>query len=144
MNTQFVKSAIEAFKSFVAACSNDVCNDDNNEYTVFAGSIASDGKGNIKTYSTSGELVAQVPLRPILDNAANLGCTLVDLYEASKREADKETEAKEKEDAEKAEKENKDLDNKIEELESQIQTLKSQKKPVRRLVKRSSFESLED
>lgn len=133
MNTELIKCAISAFKDFVAACGNDVCADaSENEYTVFSGSVTADKDGNVKTYSPSGELVAQIPLRPILDRGAEFANSIVDLIEADDQKRKAEMEAEAKAEAEAAETENRELDSKISELESEIRSLKLQKKPVRR------------
>ena len=148
MNAEFIKNAIDAFKDFVAACGNDVATAEGEEYCVFNGQVAVDHKGNVKTYAISFDsegnggkiLVAQVPLRPILNNAANLGKTLVDLYEDSKKKSEEKAQEENMAAAEAAEAENKEIDSKISDLESQISSLKASKRPVRRLVKRQSFE----
>lgn len=144
MNTELIKNAISAFKGFVAACGNDVCNNnENGEYVVFNGQIAADNQGNIKTYALVNTadaeaeeprkvLVAQFPLRPILDNFADFASSMVDLYKADKEESEAkaEAEAKAQEEADKAE--NQEIENKIEDLQSEISSLKLQKKSVRR------------
>ena len=133
MNTELIKNAIRAFKSFVAACGNDVCADAaENEYVIFSGQVAADNQGNIKTYSSEGTLVAQIPLRPILNNLAEFASSMVDLYEDDQKERKAEAEAQ----AEADEAENQELNLKIQDLESEISSLKLRKKSVRHHVKR--------
>lgn len=151
MDTTFVKNAIDAFKSFVAACGNDVAANDENEYVVFSGQIAADARGNVKTYALVNDnesasepkkvLVAQAPLRAILDRGADFAKAMVDLYETRKKEKESEAEKEAKAEQERAEVANGEIDSKISDLESQISNLKLQKKPVRRLVKKLSFET---
>jgi hypothetical protein len=139
MNTNLIKNAIEAFKNFVAAVGNDVCNDaaENKEYVVFAGSVTADNEGNVKTYSPSGELVAQVPLRPVLNNLADFAKSMVDLYAADKEEREARRAEEEAAEAEADEAANEEIDSKISDLESQISSLKLRKKHVvRHYVKR--------
>ena len=135
MNKELIKNAIEAFKNFIAACGNDVCNNADQEYLIFAGSVAADDKGNLKTYSPSGELVAQVPLRPILDNASNFGIAVVDLIEADEKERAKKAEEEAQVQAEADKAENQEIENKIEDLQSEISNLKLRKKAISRYVK---------
>jgi len=131
MNTNLIKNAIEAFKNFVAAVGNDVCNDAaENEYTVFAGSVTADNCGNVKTYSPSGELVAQVPLRPVLNNLADFAKSMVDLYAADEEEREAKAKVEAEAEAENAEAENAEIDSKINDLQSEISSLKLRKKSV--------------
>ena len=137
MNTDLIKNAIRAFKSFVAACGNDVCADAaENEYVIFSGQVAADNQGNIKTYSSEGTLVAQIPLRPILNNLAEFASSMVDLYEDDQKERKAHAEAEAEAQAEADEAENQELNLKIQELESEISSLKLRKKSVRHHVKR--------
>lgn len=142
MDTTFIKNAIDAFKDFVGACANDVCNNESSEYIVFNGQISTDKDGNVKTYAIVNNtdanavepkkvLVAQVPLRPILKNLADFASSMVDLYEADdkERKAQAEAEAEAQAKADKAE--NEEIENKISDLQSEISSLKLRKKHVR-------------
>jgi len=161
MNTEFVKNTLDTFEGFIAACGNDVATDsEKEEYTVFSGEITTDKKGNIKTYalvagnsdSDSGAgdeevepkikrvLVAQFPFRSILHNAIAFFKSTVDLYKSAKEEDAKAAEAEAKAQAEADETENQKIDNQISDLNAQISDLKFRKKPVRRFVKKLSFD----
>lgn len=136
MKKELIDGVIDAVIKFIGACSNDVCDcNEEVEYVVFDGSVKTDSKGNIKTYSKSGDLVAQIPLRPILTNLKDLGHSVIDLLEADDQERQSKREVEAKAEAEAAERENNDIDSKIGDLQSEIDSLKLRKRSVRRFVK---------
>ena len=132
MNKELINGVLDSVVDFVSACANDVCNNAESEYTVFEGALKTDSEGNLKTYSKSGDLVAQVPVRKILSNLKTLGHNVVDLVDADDQDRKTEREAEAKAQAEADEAANRELDSKIDELQSEISSLKLQKKTVRR------------
>jgi len=137
MNKELINGVLDAVVDFVSACANDVCENESEEYVIFAGSVTSDSKGNLKTYSTSGDLVTQVPVRKILSNLKTLGHNVVDLIDADEAERKVEREADEAAEAADAEAHNKEIEDKINDLQSEISSLKLRKKHVvRHYVKR--------
>jgi len=137
MKKELINGVIDAVIKFIGACSNDVCDNEEVEYVVFDGSVKTDSKGNIKTYSKSGDLVAQIPLRPILTNLKDLGHNVIDLIDADEAERKVEREADEAAEAADAEAHNKEIEDKINDLQSEISSLKLRKKHVvRHYVKR--------
>lgn len=155
MNTTFIENAIDAFEGFAASLGNDVCNDENEEYVVFSGQIATDSKGNVKTYALINDkdsdelkkvLVAQAPLRTILNKGAEFFKSIVLLYKADKEEAAEAAEAEAKAQAEADETENAEIDSKINDLSSKISDINSEisslklRKKKTRFTKRLSFE----
>ena len=149
MDTQFIENAIDSFEGFVAAIGYDVASEceEDGEYIVFSGQVATDKKGNVKTYalindnSAEGEepkkvLVSQVPLRTILHKGAEFLKSMVYLYKADESERAKKAEEEAKAEAEADEAENEKIDNRITDLQSEISSLKLKKKSVRHYYKR--------
>jgi hypothetical protein len=143
MNTELINGVIDSVKNFVAACGNDVVrNEEEEEYLVFNGQVSVDNKGNVKTYALDGDkkiLMAQLPIRPILNNAADCAKAIVDLIDNIKKENDKKAEEEAQAEAERQEAENREVEGKINDLESEISSLRLRKKPVR-FVKKLSFD----
>ena len=131
MNKELINGVIDATIDFVGACANDVCANAENEYTVFEGALKADSEGNLKVYSKSGDLVSQTPVRKILTNLKGLGHNLVDLFEADEKERAKKAEEEAAAQAQADKAANEEIENKINDLQSEISSLKLQKRSVR-------------